>query len=57
VEIVYKTKSGELFRATSCIDARFSCSDTPGVGVCAVKARNIVSKTCSWVGLSMCQSQ
>ena len=58
VDITYRTKSGDQFTATSCIDARFSCNDTPGSGVCAPgKSKNIVSKTCNWVALSMCRSQ
>ncbi|MDQ0467229.1 hypothetical protein [Labrys wisconsinensis] len=58
VDITYKSKSGDLVTATSCIDARYSCNDTPGVGVCAPgKSKSIVSKTCNWVALSMCQSQ
>ena len=56
VDITYKTKAGDLVTATSCIDARYSCNDTPGVGVCATgKSKNIVSKTCNWVGLSRCR--
>ena len=57
VDTTYMNKAGETFKATSCIDARYSCNDTPGVGVCSAKAKNVVSKTCNWVGLSECRSQ
>jgi hypothetical protein len=57
VDTTFRTKSGDTFTSTSCIDGKYNCNDVPGRGFCAATSgRSVVTKSCAWVALSMCRS-